>query len=231
LKSLGGALIGVLTALVAANTYPHLTAIFAAIATGLTGWLGLPQPGAKAAAEADLIRRLEKLEAARISSLAPEKSTEAATILPPSSVLLVLMALLAGCGANLSDTQARTAVSLGRSAIAALASVENDPAVVHRIVAADYALASVSQALGKQDVAMVKAAAPCAVEALKALRPDFMLHGAASDSLEAVISALERVGGQCIVQEADEDGGVSLREITNPLDDWREFRVRRTAMV
>ncbi len=71
LKSIGGVVVTVLGALVASNAYPHLTAILAAVGTGLAGWLGLPQPGAKAAAEADLVRRLEKLEAARLASLAP----------------------------------------------------------------------------------------------------------------------------------------------------------------
>lgn len=215
LQKLCGVVVTVLTALIAANAYPSLNGIFAGV-IGLASWLGMDRPGAKGAAQSQLMQQLASLPPSQIVKTV-QNSANPQDPKKPSTVLLVLLVLLAGC----SGITAPQATSTGRQVISALASIEKDPDAVRRLAAADYALAAVSQALGKQDLVLLQAAAPCAVKALREVRPDAASQPALRDSLELAIQALEAIGGECLVQEDDSDGGVSLRENATPMNAWR----------
>lgn len=121
------------------------------------------------------------------------------------SVVALVCALVCGC-ASLFPTLQRAAV-IGQDALAAAAAAGfESPEASRRLSIAVAALDAVQDA--RDDRALL-AAAPCAVAALRALEPDLKTEQLI-DSLRAVASALEQVGGTCDVDKRrDDDAGVS----------------------
>lgn len=103
----------------------------------------------------------------------------------------LLLVLVAAC-ASVPMPNARDVAKAGHRALAAVHS--NEP----RFVAA---LAAVDAVAAAQDARDLSAAAPCAVEALRAIEPDVSEVG-------AVRVALEQFGGTCDVGRSN-DAGVS----------------------
>lgn len=121
------------------------------------------------------------------------------------TILALVATCLVACG-SVSAPGARTAYDYAHDALNVAAALNaNAPDVVRRLSIASSALDAVQHAQTTSDL---KAAAPCAVDALRAVEPD-LKSKTLKQALNVALAALEQVGGTCNVDgQRDDDAGV-----------------------
>lgn len=104
-----------------------------------------------------------------------------------------LFAVLSGCGAAFPKPfdAAHAGVELVRE-------TSTNADALRRAAAADSALHAVQLASDAKDLKALQAAAPCAVEALRAMSPDTADQPALQQALLSAADVLARVGGTCV---------------------------------
>jgi hypothetical protein len=107
--------------------------------------------------------------------------------------LAVLCAALTGCGAAFPKP-----FDAAHAGVALVRETSTNADALRRAAAADSALHAVQLASDAQDAQALLAAAPCAVDALRAMAPDCVDQPALQQALLSAADVLARVGGTCV---------------------------------